>query len=97
MEQFYETHDFGIKHRIPSTESYLDFIRRGYGWGMVPDIQSQVLRDSQQVVELVEGQYLDIPLYWHIWNLQTQLNQTLTQMIRKHSEKCLLPINTSKI
>lgn len=89
MEQYFSTSDIGIKHRIPSTESYLDLIKRGYGWGMVPDIQSQPLLNQGAVVELIPNQTLEIPLYWHIWNLKTQHNQQLTDHIRHYANKVL--------
>ncbi len=89
MERYFKTSDIGLKHRIPSTESYLDLICRGYGWGMAPDIQSRPLLDSHQVVELVPEQTLDIPLYWHVWNLKTELNKSLTDNIRRYAETIL--------
>lgn len=81
-----------IRHRVPSTESFLEFIARGFGWGMVPDVQSQTLLQTNKVIELVEGNTLDIPLYWHIWNLRTTLSRTLTEALRREAEKVLLPI-----
>lgn len=92
MTRFFNTPDIGLKHRIPSTESYLDFICRGYGWGMVPDIQSQSLRDAHRIEELIPDQYLDIPLYWHIWNLKTDINKQLTDAIRNYADHCLLQV-----
>ncbi|GLQ29847.1 LysR family transcriptional regulator ArgP [Litoribrevibacter albus] len=89
MERYFSTSDIGIKHRIPSTESYLDLIKRGYGWGMAPDIQSQPLLNEGSVEELIPNQTLEIPLYWHIWNLKTQLNQQLTDHIRNYASKVL--------
>lgn len=82
-----------VRHRIPSTESFIDFIARGYGWGMAPDIQSQPWLTSGKVVELVEGNTMDIPLYWHIWNLRTSLSRELTAALQAQSEKVLTPIN----
>ena len=90
METYFNTSDIGIKHRIPSTESYLELIRRGYGWGMVPDVQSQPLRKQGELIELVPNQVLDVPLYWHIWTLQTDFNKQLTQAIRAHAETVLI-------
>lgn len=89
MERYFNTSDIGVKHRIPSTESYMDLIRRGYGWGMIPDVQSQPLLDSNELTELIPGHTLEIPLYWHIWNLKTQLNQKLTDHIRNFAEQVL--------
>ncbi|GAA3932806.1 LysR family transcriptional regulator ArgP [Litoribacillus peritrichatus] len=89
MKTLFQDRNIGLRHRIPSTESYLEFIRRGYAWGMVPDVQSQPLLTTQQVTELIPGQYLDIPLYWHIWNLKTELNKELTDRIIHHAHSVL--------
>ncbi len=80
------------RHRVPSTESFLGFIARGYGWGMVPDVQSQEYLESGRVIELVDGNTLDTPLYWHIWNLRTALSRELTDALRSEAAKVLTPI-----
>jgi len=81
------------RHRIPSAESFNDFIARGYGWGMAPDVQSHALLKSGKVVELVEGNTIDVPLYWHIWNLRIALSRELTTALQAQAEKVLTPIN----
>ncbi|UZE96296.1 LysR family transcriptional regulator ArgP [Alkalimarinus alittae] len=97
LQRQYLTQYFGggypqIRHRVPSTESFLEFITRGFGWGMVPDVQSQKHLNEKRVIELVEGNTLDIPLYWHIWNLRTTLSRTLTDSLRDEAAKVLSPI-----
>ncbi len=91
MKAYFDTPKVGLRHRIPSTESYLDFILRGYAWGMVPDVQSnQLLNSNKGVIELSPGQFLDIPLYWHIWNLKTQFNKSLTKAIVDEAKRILI-------
>ncbi len=97
LQRQYLTRYFGggypaVRHRVPSTESFLDFIARGYGWGMAPDVQSLPWLTSGKVIELVEGNVMDIPLYWHIWNLRTSLSRELTEALRAEAEKVLTPI-----
>lgn len=81
-----------LRHRVPSTESFLEFIARGFGWGMVPDVQSRQWLTEGKVIELVKGNTLDIPLYWHIWNLRTTLSRTLTDALRTTAAKVLTPM-----
>lgn len=81
-----------VRHRVPSTESFLEFIARGFGWGMAPDVQSKQWLKAGKVIELVEGNTLDIPLYWHIWNLRTTLSRTLTDALCTEAAKVLTPI-----
>jgi LysR family transcriptional regulator (chromosome initiation inhibitor) len=92
LAQYFDGGYPSIRHRVPSTESFLDFITRGFGWGMVPDVQSQKWLNNGSVIELVEGNTLEIPLYWHIWNLRTTLSRTLTEALRNEADKVLTPI-----
>ncbi|WP_432474568.1 LysR family transcriptional regulator ArgP [Amphritea sp. HPY] len=77
-------------HRVPSTESFMDLIARGYAWGMVPDEQSKRLRDTGKLQEVAPGKVIKVPLYWHSWNLTTDISQQLTDCLvnycRQHLE-----------
>lgn len=79
-------------HRVPSTESFLEFIARGYAWGMVPDVQSWQQRQRGEVEELVPGWTLDIPLNWHIWRMNTRLARQLTEALQRAAEKALMTL-----
>ncbi|OOV88128.1 LysR family transcriptional regulator ArgP [Oceanospirillum linum] len=85
------------KHRVPATGPYFHLIRLGLGWGMVPDQQSQPYLDlsnqeSATVTELAPGQTIDVPLYWHVWNLKSENIRRLTQAVIKGAKKHLTPI-----
>ncbi len=80
------------RHRIPAPDSFLDFIARGWAWGMVPDLQSADWLARGDVVELLPGHTVQVPLYWHIWNLQTRLYRELTSHLRQAAERALAPL-----
>lgn len=85
------------KHRIPATGPYFHLIRLGLAWGMVPDQQSQPYLDltdpkNSTVAELVPGQTIDVPLYWHVWNLKSEPLKQLTRTLIQGAEKALIPI-----
>ena len=80
-------------HRIPSTESFMEFIARGYAWGMVPDQQSRTLREQNTLAELVADQPLDITLYWHSWNLSSDIARQLSQTLEAFCRDTLLPLD----
>ncbi|RMF13175.1 MAG: LysR family transcriptional regulator ArgP [Gammaproteobacteria bacterium] len=82
-----------VAHRIPAVESFLDCIRRGYAWGCAPDIQVRPLLERGDIVEVVPDTPLDIPLYWHIWDLRTPLNQRLTDALLAFARKTLGPVS----
>ncbi len=69
------------RHRIPSSETFFEMILRGHACGMVPDQQSQRMREEGRAIDMTPGQYLAIPLYWHVWNLNSDLARALTKSI----------------
>lgn len=82
------------KHRIPSTESFFQMIINGMACGMIPDQQSQPLLDSGQVIDITPGYFLEVPLYWHVWNLKSELYRKLTTALRDTAERHLSPLNS---
>ena len=83
------------KHRIPATGPYFHLIRLGLGWGMVPDQQSQPYLDDGSVTELVPGQVIDVPLYWHVWNLKSRSLKQLTRTLIAGAQQHLQPLTGS--
>lgn len=81
-------------HRIPSSVAFFDMIVRGYASGMVPDQQSRTLLATGEVVEMVPGSYLAVPLYWHVWNLKTELARKITDTLVKAAEVSLDPFGS---
>jgi LysR family transcriptional regulator (chromosome initiation inhibitor) len=72
------------RHRVPSSEAFTELIRRGFAWGMVPDLQMKAQIENGQVKEIATGKSLEVPLYWHSWNLSTELGQQLKQQLVKY-------------
>jgi LysR family transcriptional regulator (chromosome initiation inhibitor) len=44
-------------------------------------------------VDLAPGNYLAVPLYWHVWNLKTPLARLLTETLLRGAEKLLEPFS----
>ena len=55
-------------HFVPSSADFVDAIRRGFGWGMVPELQ---LRDDDTLIALDPSHHLDVLLHWQQWQLHT--------------------------
>lgn len=72
-------------HFIPSSESFLTAIELGLGYGMVPSLQLE----HTALVQLSPHLFLDIPLYWHHWQQQSQELQAITQTIQHYCKKTL--------
>lgn len=81
------------KHRIPSTESFFQMIIRGFACGMIPDQQSRALLSKGTVIDLTPGQFLAVPLYWHVWSLKSELYRKLTNALTQCTQKTLEPFS----
>jgi LysR family transcriptional regulator (chromosome initiation inhibitor) len=71
-------------HYVPSVEKFADFIALGLAYGMLPDQQSTPLVNTGKIVDLSPDCHVPVELYWHCWNLKSDLLEKLTQnLIRK--------------
>ena len=68
---------------IPSTEKFVAFILNGHAYGAVPDEQSRALINKGTLVELAPGSSISIDLYWHCWNIKSELLEKFTEALSK--------------
>lgn len=66
---------------VPSAEKFVDFIARGLGYGMIPLQQSAQYLQSGQLVNLAPDHYVSVKLYWHCWNLKSELLDNLRRQL----------------
>jgi len=92
LQQFFGlgSHEYP-RHRIPSSSAFCGVIARGLACGMVPDQQGRALMETGQAVDMTPGRYLAVPLYWHVWNLGSQLVRQLTDALVAEAEGQLDP------
>lgn len=62
-------------HYIPTAEGFGAAVRAGLGWGMYPE----ELVDDDFV--RITDQYLDVPLYWQCWKLDSPMVATITAAV----------------
>lgn len=55
------------QHHVPASWDYVEAVRLGLGWGMVPDAQ----RPEGELVELDPHGAIDVVLYWQQWRLRS--------------------------
>ncbi len=67
---------------IPSVGEFDNAVRRGMGWGMIPEAQVRADLDSGRLVELVPGRHSDVPMFWQHWRLESPLMADLTHAIK---------------
>ncbi|MGV7209624.1 LysR family transcriptional regulator ArgP [Oxalobacteraceae bacterium A2-2] len=77
-------------HALSSSEGFVRFIEAGLGYGMLPVQQCAAQLDSGSLVDLAPGYWLDVPLYWHSWDIQTPATRALSASIVATARKWLL-------
>ena len=76
-------------HYVPSVEKFADCIALGLAYGMLPDQQSTPLVSTGQMVDLSPGCIVPVELYWHCWNLKSDLLERLTRHLIRHAQTLL--------
>jgi LysR family transcriptional regulator (chromosome initiation inhibitor) len=76
-------------HYVPAAAAFVEAIRLGLGWALMPE---QIARDdieAGRVVDLTPGKYLDVPLYWQYWRMESTALTLLTDAVRKRAASAL--------
>jgi LysR family transcriptional regulator (chromosome initiation inhibitor) len=68
-------------HYIPSSEQFVELIRKGLAYGSVPDMQGRQYLQNHELVELVPGKAYPVPLYWHVWSHRSRLLEKITRIL----------------
>ncbi|WP_229071488.1 LysR family transcriptional regulator ArgP [Actinoplanes sp. DH11] len=78
-------------HYVPAAAAYEESIRRGLGWGMVPEQNARPHLAAGDYVEIAPGRHLDVPLYWQCWRIESTALETLTAAVRTAAVDALRP------
>ncbi|TDR81503.1 LysR family transcriptional regulator ArgP [Paludibacterium purpuratum] len=78
-------------HYLPSSEAFMRAIEQGLCYGLLPELQAADAFAQGRLIDLLPGRPLDVPLWWHCWNLQTPRLERLTQAVCTGARACLLP------
>lgn len=76
-------------HYVPAAAAFVDAIRLGLGWGLVPE---QIALDdiaAGRCVNLVPGRHLDVPLYWQCWRMESTVLSALTTAVKRTAADAL--------
>ena len=63
---------------VPSSEGQVRAVLAGWGVSVVPELLVRGLLAQGQLVNLAPAHTLQIQLYWHCWNLQSEVLDTLS-------------------
>ena len=74
---------------LPSTEIYGLFVAKGKCYGILPEQQSNQLEADGLIINLSPAHWLDVELYWHCWNLKSELMERFSQHFITRARKLL--------
>ncbi|MFD3705856.1 LysR family transcriptional regulator ArgP [Nocardia sp. NPDC058658] len=58
-------------HYVPSSSAFVEAVRLGLGWGMLPDLQIEKDRTAATLINIDGDSHIDVPLYWQQWKLHS--------------------------
>lgn len=74
---------------VPSSEGQVRAVQADWGASVVPQLLVQNQLDSGVLVNLVPSFSLPVSLYWHCWNLDSDVIDRLTQALSVAAQKVL--------
>ena len=78
---------FSLKHvalsqlYVPSSEGQVRAVLAGWGASVLPELQVREHLQSGRLVDIAPGQALPVNLYWHCWNLDSAVLDSLTHAL----------------
>ena len=78
------------RHYVPASWDFLQAVRLGFGWGMLPDLQSEELLADGSLVLLASDAWLDVPLFWQQWRVELPALSGVARALSDAAEKGLL-------
>lgn len=77
-------------HLCPSSEGFVRLLLSDLGWGLVPELQVRAELASGVLVDVYEGEPIDVPLYWHHWRNGGELLAELTRQLSRSAKQWLV-------
>ncbi len=75
---------------VPSSEGQVRAVLAGWGVSVVPRLLAQGLIDKGLLVNVAPPYALPIQLYWHCWNLESEVLDALTAALKQASAQSLV-------
>ncbi len=88
----------GLKHvalsqmYVPSSEGQVRAVLAGWGISVLPELKVREHLRTGALVELMPGRSLPVALYWHCWNLESALLDSLTQTLKAAAATALVDV-----
>ena len=96
MQAEFVTRTFGLKRVslsrvfVPSSEGQVRAVAAGWGVSVVPELLARPWLQQGRLVDLAPGHTLPIQLYWHCWNLESELLEVLSGALKTAAAQSLV-------
>jgi LysR family transcriptional regulator (chromosome initiation inhibitor) len=74
---------------VPGSGAFVDAVRCGLGWGMVPDLQAASADGLTPLVEFDPPAVIDVPLYWQQWQRSSTALERVSAAVAAHAAAVL--------
>lgn len=75
------------RHQVPSSAGFSDAVRLGYGWGLLPELQS--LESADTLVGFDPDSVYDVPLFWQQWKLSPPILVRIAEAVAARAHEIL--------
>lgn len=90
VEQAFGLSRVGLKQLfVPSSEGQIRAVRAGWGVSVVPELGVHDLLASGELVNVAPRHRLGVALYWHCWNLSSEVLDALSTALRQAAKLSL--------
>ncbi|MBV7538106.1 ArgP/LysG family DNA-binding transcriptional regulator [Duganella sp. sic0402] len=79
-------------HTLPLSPAASECVSGSLAYGLLPWQQVSAALNDERLVDLAPGHFVDVPLYWHAWNLDTPFTRALSEQIIATARRHLLPV-----
>jgi len=76
-------------HRVPTSADFLEAVRLGLGWGMIPEPQLRPDVRAGRLAPLPGRLHVDVALHWQRWRLDSPTLDRLTDAVRRAARDAL--------
>ena len=97
LQHLFVTQAFGLprvvlrQRFVPSSEGQVRAVKAGWGVSVLPELQVRERLERGELVNLVPRHALRVALYWHCWNLSSDVLDTLSRALREAAGRALHP------
>ncbi|MFF8428083.1 LysR family transcriptional regulator ArgP [Streptomyces sp. NPDC016566] len=78
-----------LRHYVPSSEAFAEAVTAGLGWGMIPEPEARPLLAEGRLVLLAPREWVDLPLYWQQWKLDSPALAALAEAVTATAAEAL--------